>query len=85
LFLEFYDNFGGGVSITGSLITRAGGMPGGTQSIAFELTQSNKYAFEPQPTQGAGIAGAVDLESISPDFTLERIHLLAEERVLWGA
>jgi hypothetical protein len=85
LFLEFYDNFGGGVSITGSLITRAGGMPGGTQSIAFELTQGNKYAFEPQPTQGAGIAGAVDLESISPDFILERLHILAEERTLWGA
>jgi hypothetical protein len=85
VFLEFYDNFGGGVSVTGSLITRAGGMPGGTQSVAFELTQGNKYAFEPQPVQGAGIAGAVDLESLSPDFTYERLHILAEERTLWGA
>lgn len=85
LFLEFYDVFGGGVSFTGKLISRAGGMPGGVQDIAFELTQGNHYAFEPQPVQGFGIAGAIDLESISPDFIIERLHILAEERTLWGA
>lgn len=85
LFLELYDNFGGGVSLTGKITTRAGNMPGGVQDIGFELTQGNHYAFEPWPIQGAGIAGAIDLESISPDFTLERLHILAEERTLWGA
>jgi hypothetical protein len=85
VFLELYDNYGGGVDIEGTLTTKAGGVPGGVESIAFHLTQGNKYAFEPNPASGAGIAGAVDLESLSPDFTLERLHIFAEERTLWGA
>jgi hypothetical protein len=41
--------------------------------------------FEPQPLQAAGIAAAVDIQSQSPDFTIERLHVTTEERVLWGA
>ena len=41
--------------------------------------------FEPQPLQAAGIAAAVDLQSQSPDFTIERLHVTTEERTLWGA
>jgi hypothetical protein len=37
------------------------------------------------PLSGAGIWAAVDLLSYSADWTLERLHLAAEERVLYGA
>lgn len=85
IFLELYDYSGTGVSLTGKMLTRAGGVPGGVEDIGFELTGGNQYAFEPQPIQGAGIAGAVDLYSLSPDYALERLHILVEERTLWGA
>lgn len=85
LFLEFDDNSGQGVSFTGQLIARAGGVPGGTKDIAFQMDPGQGYAFEPQPTEGAGIMGAVDLQSFSPDFTIERLHLMSEDRVIWGA
>jgi hypothetical protein len=85
LFLEFYDNFGGGVSLTGKLITSGGGVPGGSQDIGFELSAGQHFAFEPQQTSGGGIAGAVELQSFSPDFTLERLHVGSEDRTLFGA
>jgi hypothetical protein len=85
LFLEFYDKYGQGVSFTGKMINNGGGNPGGTQDIGFEMTAGKTYAFEPQPIQGAGIAGAIDLESISPDFVIERLHIVAESRTLFGA
>ena len=85
LFLEFADNFGGGVAFTGKLITRYGGVPGGQQDIGFDLAEGTRFAFEPQRVEGAGIAGAVDLYSLSPDFTIERLHLAAEDRTLFGA
>ena len=84
LYLECHDNFGGGVGITGQLHTR-GGVPGGTQEVAFQLTQGQPFGFEPCRTEGAGIAGAVDLQSLSPDFTIERLHIGAENRTLFGA
>lgn len=84
LFLEFSDNSGGGVAITGQLLTRAGA-PGGTKDIAFQLAPGARYAFEPQPVESAGIAAAVDLQSLSPDFQIERLHVAVEERTLWGA
>lgn len=84
LFLEFYDNFGGGVAITGKLLTR-GGTAGGEQDIAFQLSEGKAYGFEPCRIEGAGIAGAVDLQSLSPDFTIARLHIGAESRTLFGA
>jgi hypothetical protein len=85
VFLEFYDNFNRGVSLTGTLTTSAGGIPGGVKDIGFEIVPGKRYGFEPYPVESAGIAGAIDLESISPDFTLERLHIAAEERTVFGA
>jgi hypothetical protein len=85
IFLEFSDIAGSGVSFTGTLTTQAGGIPGGSRDIGFELSAGAGYAFEPAATEGAGIAGAVDLESLSEDFTIERLHLGYEERTLFGA
>lgn len=85
IFLEFYDNFGHGASFTGKLLTRGGGVPGGSQDIGFELSEGQHFGFEPQRAEGAGIAGAVDLQSLSPDFTIERLHIGAENRTLFGA
>lgn len=85
LFLEFSDNDGRGVSFTGNLTTGGGGVPGGTRDIGFELSPGAGYAFEPQPSEGAGIYGGVDLLSYSPDFQIERLHLGYEQRTLYGA
>jgi hypothetical protein len=85
LFLEFYDNFGGGVSFTGKILCRGGGVPGGNQDIGFAMSEGQFYAFDPERIEGAGIAGAVDLESVSPDFTIERLHVASEDRTLFGA
>jgi len=85
LFLEWYDNDGRGVSFTGTFTTGAGGVPNGKEDIGFQSPPGKRYSMEPQPIYGQGIAGAVDLESISPDFTIERLHIVSEERTLWGA
>jgi hypothetical protein len=87
LFMEFSDNYNGGVSFTGKMMSYGGGIPGGVQDIGFDVGSGTggMCVFEPQPINGQGIAGAIDLESVSPDFTIERIHIFAEERTLWGA
>jgi hypothetical protein len=85
IFMEMEDLFGRGVSWTGKLTTRGGGIPGGVYDIGFEMVPGSGYAFEPQPAESMGIQAAIDLESVSPDFVLERLHILAESRVLWGA
>jgi hypothetical protein len=85
LFLEFHDNQGGGVGITGTITTSGGGVPAGVQDVAFELTQGKRYSIEPWPIEAGGIACAIDLTSISPDFTFERIHIANEQRTLYGA
>jgi hypothetical protein len=97
LFMEFYDKFGRGVSFTGKITTKGGGIPGGTKDIAFEMPATSPigvipadgddmhWALEPVPLESAGIMGAIDLESVSPDFVIERLHIAVEERTLWGA
>jgi hypothetical protein len=85
VYAEVDDNDGRGVSIEGELETGDGGIPGGVQSVDFELTGGTQHKIIPQPVDGHGIWGAIDLRSISPDFTLERIHVAAEERTLFGA
>jgi hypothetical protein len=47
--------------------------------------QVTGYSFQPQPVESAGIYGGIDLESKSPDFSIERLHLTAEDRTLFGA
>lgn len=84
LYAELHDEFGTGVQMTGQISTRVG-VPGGVKDIGFELTPGAHYAFDPQAIESHGVTGAIDLESISPDFTLERLHIAVEERTLWGA
>lgn len=85
LYCEVADNDGRGVSITGSVTSGGGGIPGGTESVAFELTRGAQFGIIPQPLSGGGIWSAIDLQTISPDATIERLHLAAEERTLFGA
>lgn len=85
VFVEVDDNDGRGVSIMGLLQSGDGGVPGGAQSLDFELPPGGIHRIIPQPVDGAGIWGAIDLWSNSPDFTIERVHVTAEERTLFGA
>ena len=85
IYAEIDDNDGRGVSLAGNLTTGDGGIPGGTQSLDFELTGGVPHKIIPQPVDGHGIWGALDLQSKSPDFTIERLHIAAEERTLFGA
>jgi hypothetical protein len=85
IFAEIHDNYGGGVSITGTATCADGGMPGGRQDVAFEVTQGVRHSIVPCPIEGGGISIAIDLESLSPDFVIERLHIVGDERTLWGA
>lgn len=85
IFVEVDDNDGRGVSIEGQIISGDGGVPGGVQSLDFELPAGAQHQIIPQPSDAFGIWAALDLKSVSPDFTIERIHVAAEERTLYGA
>lgn len=85
IFLELHDHYGGGVSVHGMLTTKGGGIPNGSESVAFDLSPGELYGIKPWPTSGAGLNGAIDLESISPDFTIERLQVATEDRTLYGA
>lgn len=67
-----------GTNSTSQIFPGYGGPGGGAGPIPV----SN---FEPYPLQAAGIAGAANIQSQSPDFTIERFHVTTEERTLWGA
>jgi hypothetical protein len=85
LYAEIEDNSGQGVSMTGTVTSGGGGIPGGVESVDFELTRGVPFGIVPSPLHGAGIWSAIDLQSNSPDFVIERLHLAAEERTLFGA
>jgi hypothetical protein len=85
LYAEIADVSGLGVSMTGSVTSGGGGIPGGTESVDFELTRGAQFGIIPAPLAGAGIWSAIDLQSNSPDFVVERLHLASEERTLFGA
>ena len=101
LYLEFYDNSAlqNGVHFAGTFTTTGGGVPNGVNNVEFALAPGQVLAtsvptsggvtrtpgFEPQAIQAAGISGAVDIQSLSLDFTIERLHVTLEERTLWGA
>jgi len=85
LYAEIADISGLGVSMTGSVTSGGGGIPGGTESVDFELTRGAQFGIIPAPLAGAGIWSAIDLQSNSPDFVVERLHLASEERTLFGA
>jgi hypothetical protein len=84
-YAEIDDNDGRGVSITGTVTSGDGGIPGGVESVDFELPGGVEFKIIPSPLHGSGIWSTIDIQSISPDFTLERLHLAAEERTLFGA
>lgn len=85
VFLEVTDKSGQGASFIGAFSAGGGGVPGGSQDIGFELTGGKQDDIVPQPVEAAGIWGSVDLESKSPDFIIERLHVAADERTLFGA
>lgn len=85
VYAEIADHTGGGVSLTGTLTTGGGGIPNGAEQIAFELAPGEGTDIKPWPTSGAGISGAIDLVSVSPDFTIERLQVASEDRTLYGA
>ena len=85
MFMEIADKSGLGVSFTGTVTTAGGGVPNGVEDVAFQLAPGVPYGFEAQPLSGQGIMAGVDLTSYSPDFVIERIHLSAEARALYGA
>ena len=85
VFVAVQDNDGRGVSITGELESGDGGVPGGRQSVDFQLTGGQVHKILPAPVNGAGIWAALDLRSFSPDFSLERLHLTAHLNTLYGA
>lgn len=85
IYMEIHDNSGEGVSFTGTVTSGGGGVPGGAEDIGFDLTEGMHFDIIPCPIQGNGIWHAIDLESTSPDFTLERLHIGADERTLFGA
>jgi hypothetical protein len=85
IYMELHDNDGRGASIVGTYTCGGGGVPGGSEDIAFDLTGGARFDIIPCPIQGGGIWGEVDLQSYSPDFTIERIHIAEEERTFFGA
>lgn len=85
LYLELHDVSGQGAILNGAVTTHEGGIPGGSQEVSFEIVPGKNYEILPYPLSGAGIVGALDLSSVSPDFIIERVHLGSEERTLYGA
>lgn len=85
LFMEVHDNSGQGCSFTGSLITAGGGIPNGREDVSFQVAPGEEFGFGVGPTHGKGIMAGVDLNSLSPDFTIERLHLHAISTTLYGA
>jgi hypothetical protein len=85
LYAEIMDNDGRGVQMRGQVRTGDGGVPGGLQAVDFQLPPGGRASVIPHPLEGAGLWAAIDLQSLSPDFTLERLHIAAEERTLFGA
>jgi hypothetical protein len=73
------------VSLTGTVITKGGGVPNGAENIGFQLAPGEVFDILPQPLSGQGILAAVDLQSTSPDFSMEKLHLATEGRTLFGA
>lgn len=73
-----------GVSFTGTFTTIGGGIPNGAEDVSFDIPPSGKDTI-PHPLVGKGIAGWLDLQSVSPDFTIERVSLTYDERALFGA
>jgi hypothetical protein len=86
VYVDMQDKMGGpeGVSITGTQTTAGGGIPNGVESLSFDVAPGQDDCV-PKPTAGGGISAAIDLRSLSPDFVIERVHLMYREDTLFGA
>lgn len=86
LYLEMHDKMNGpeGVTVVGKFHTQGGGIPNGSQPVSFQLPPGT-WDTVPAPSEGAGLSAALDLESLSPDFVVERIYFAHEGRTLYGA
>jgi hypothetical protein len=85
IYAELFDNDGRGVSLVGFVTGGDGGVPGGSQSVGFQLTPGIQHQIIPAPLSVAGIWAGIDVRSFSPDFSIQRLHLASEERTLFGA
>lgn len=86
LYLEFMDKYLGqeGVTFVGTMTTHGGGIVNGIEDISFSLEPSG-YDIVPCPVSGQGINAGADLRSYSPDFTVARLSLTFDARVIYGA
>jgi hypothetical protein len=73
-----------GVSFTGNQKS-GGGTQGGVQDVGFDLVGGKIYDIIPFATNGGGIWTQIDLDTLSPDFVIERLHIAGEQRTFWGA
>lgn len=86
VYCEMHDNTHGpeGVTVLGRLHTQGGGIPNGSEGVSFYLPPGT-WDTVPSPTAGGGLAAALDLESLSPDFVMERVSFAYDERTMFGA
>jgi hypothetical protein len=85
LYLEVTDYSGEGAAFNGIITTTGGGIPNGSQDISFQLAPGELYRLDPQQISGQGLSGQMDMISYSPDFTIQRLFVGAEERTFFGA
>jgi hypothetical protein len=85
VYMEVHDLANEGVSITGQLRTRGGGLPNGSEDLAFEMVPGKRHEIMAWPTAGQGMEAELDLLSYSEDFAIERIDGMLEERTIFGA
>jgi hypothetical protein len=85
VYAELHDQYGQGVEITGEIVTRGGGLPNGAEDISFEIPAGKRHDIVGTPCASAGMEAEMNLISYSPDFTIERIDGMIEERTLFGA
>jgi hypothetical protein len=73
------------VQFTGKVHSGGGNIPGGAQSVGFSLSGGEVHKIIPQPLDGSGIWGYLDIESVSPDFSIERVHMTTHSNTIFGA
>jgi hypothetical protein len=84
-YLEMDDHDGGGVVINGTAGCFLGNVMSGSEDVNFAMRAGEGFKLDAVPLHGHGIAVIFSLQSISPDFTIERLHVGSEERTLFGA
>ena len=87
IYAELHDNSNPsvGMSLTGTVTTSDGGVPTGSEGVGFEVVPGKLDYMDAQGLAGGGIGASLELNSLSPDFTIERLHISSEDRTLYGA